>query len=235
MGAFWSGTDDANENMTQFYGVYGTITTAKPAFLFRYVHGDDKTNINLFELFEEPVVNTVSHVTIGNKTIEIANKEKYEGPWPALEYPSDWMTQHSISYAVSPSYTYGKSAGNHQYGGARQAGATRYMGGGAVDDHYPSDYHWDGHSGYDYSHGDRYNSHLTPIDGQKKTHGSGQSTTRDLIVTTVETETATVDVMTTVALSGFAHGQIQSLINAICKTGYDQFLYEADLRLGTII
>jgi hypothetical protein len=232
MGAFWSGTDDANENMNQFYGVYGTITAAKPAFLFRYVHGDDKTNIDMSELFEKPSVKTVSHVTIGDKVLEIESQGDYDGPWPALQYPEDWMTQHSVSYAVSPSYPYGKGGGQANL---NQGGGTRYGGAGSVDDHWwNSDYDY-GDPRYDYRNGNRPQTHLTPVDGQKKTHGSALSTTKDLVLTTIETETASVDILTRIALSSYAQGQIEGLINAICKAGYDQFFYEADLRIGTII
>lgn len=113
MGAFWSSTDNANENATQFYGVYGEIFKPETAFLFRYVHGSDKTDIPASELFDMPKV--ITHVDLGNgQTVEIQNNLEYKGPWPEVEYPEDWMGQHTAAYSY-----YKAPASGHAHHGAR--------------------------------------------------------------------------------------------------------------------
>jgi hypothetical protein len=105
MGAFWSGTDDANENMTQFYGVWGNIDKDEPNFLFRWVCGGTRVNIDPALLFDIPQVEikTLVTTTVPVEGFEPVVEEKVEhksfkGPWPRVEAPDDWMGQHSRSY-----------------------------------------------------------------------------------------------------------------------------------------
>ncbi|MES9681627.1 hypothetical protein ABWK22_01600 [Gottfriedia acidiceleris] len=102
MNAFFSGTDDANENTTQFYGVWGKIKDKEPAFAFRYVSGDAKIKINPDVLFDWPKVTTTitSVVTSDVPGFESTTNTEYKqeifkGPFPKIEYPSDWMEQHT--------------------------------------------------------------------------------------------------------------------------------------------
>jgi hypothetical protein len=111
MDAFWSGTDDANENMTQFYGVWGKINDEQPKFLFRWVCAGTRVNVDPNILFDIPQVEikTVTTTTIPVEGFEPAVEEKVEyksfkGPWPRVEAPEDWMSQHSKSWG---SYNYG--------------------------------------------------------------------------------------------------------------------------------
>lgn len=77
MNAFWSGTDDANENMNQFYLVWGKVMDAKPEYRLRYCFDKVKEDIDSvpFELFEWPTqkyeesVRTVKAVTTTKKMI----------------------------------------------------------------------------------------------------------------------------------------------------------------------
>jgi hypothetical protein len=118
MGAFWSGTDDANENMTQFYGVWGNIDKDEPNFLFRWVCGGTRVNIDPSLLFDIPQVEIKTTVT---KTVgvegfapvveETVTHEPFKGPWQRIEAPADWMGQHRKSWG---GYSYG-SAGKKTY------------------------------------------------------------------------------------------------------------------------
>ncbi|MDK2600478.1 hypothetical protein QO179_23560 [Bacillus stercoris] len=122
MDAFWSGTDNANENMTQFYGVWGKINDAQPKFLFRWVSGESKVNIDPSILFDYPIVETKTVIT---KTVpgfepEVTEKVEYEsfkGPWENIDVPEDWIGQHKKKYAYS--YKPGsQKPGTYNYGGA---------------------------------------------------------------------------------------------------------------------
>lgn len=122
MQAFFSSTDNANENANQFYGVYGTVDKDQPMFKFRYVNGKDKTEIPMNVLFEAPVVEhrTVTTTVFrgmdgieGTAPVETTSVEEklYEGPWPDVQYPDDWMGQHSkksYSYPFTGGYWGGK-------------------------------------------------------------------------------------------------------------------------------
>ncbi|MEK1828782.1 Mov34/MPN/PAD-1 family protein [Priestia megaterium] len=101
MNAFFSGTDDANENATQFYGVWGRIKNEQPAFAFRYVSGEAKNEICPSVLFDWPkelVKTTVSIRTnlegVEEKTFEEKEMGLYHGPFPKIDYPAEWMEQH---------------------------------------------------------------------------------------------------------------------------------------------
>lgn len=97
MKAFFSATDNANENATQFYGVWGEINNQEPAFAFRYCSGDTKKEISPDSLFEWPIVTktTIVETTVdGMEPFVVQEQEKslYAGPFPRpAEYPSDWM------------------------------------------------------------------------------------------------------------------------------------------------
>lgn len=126
MDAFWSGTDNANENYTQFYGVWGKIKDDNPKFLFRWVCGNDKVDIDESVLIDiPPIVTTVTTKTMfpGGimEPVETTETklENFRGPWPVVEFPSDWYAQHEKEVYVAPkSYGSKKSYGNYgSYGG----------------------------------------------------------------------------------------------------------------------
>ena len=56
MNAFFSGTDDANENATQFYLVWGKIKDKHPQVAFRYCSGDAKIKICPSVLIDWPMI-----------------------------------------------------------------------------------------------------------------------------------------------------------------------------------
>ena len=141
MDAFFSGTDDANENMTQFYGVWGRVTSKEPAFAFRYVVGNSKIECSPDMLIDWPTVEETQtivtkrqlRVTGDSSLIDleiedgVSENEKEEvvvkhhaikGPFKMTEYPEDWMGQHSKPvYKYTPRNTYyGKKQKN--FGGS---------------------------------------------------------------------------------------------------------------------
>lgn len=141
MSSFFSGTDDANENNTQFYGVWGNVDKEIPSMSFRYVSGDAKVEISPYTLFEWPIVKErVTTNTIVSKVIEpygdfmgeeaisstedtefVIDEYLYEGPFNQVEYPEDWMAQHKKKL---PSTTkYGRYGSYGYYGGAKKTTA----------------------------------------------------------------------------------------------------------------
>lgn len=100
MDAYFSKTDDANENLTQFYGVFGKINDQKPKFVLRYVCGTERKQIDPRVLFDFPTITKKTRIEtiIGDKEPVIEEKTeilRYEGPWDRVEYPADWMMQHT--------------------------------------------------------------------------------------------------------------------------------------------
>lgn len=253
MGAFWSGTDDQNENMTQFYGVYGQIFQSSPAFLFRYVHGDDKTNISMWELFEKPKVTTISHVELGGKIIEIKGTSDYSGPWPAIEYPEDWMAQHSKNSYVGTNYggngyggygaqgrggSYGSGYG---YGGGAhtQHSGSAYGGTGQYDPEDAEEYWWSQPS----SHRNRHQARPQIVEleeGKKKETSGAQAVTQSLtnreivLRKVVDTPTSSVEIISTEALSPWAQDQVEDLIHNLSESGYDHFMMNMVKKLASI-
>lgn len=75
MNAFWSATDDANENMNQFYLVWGKVTNTEPEFCLRYSFDKEKYDIDdiPFEIFEWP--KTLFTEETKTKTSKIVSKK----------------------------------------------------------------------------------------------------------------------------------------------------------------
>ena len=133
MSAFFSGTDDANENMNQFYGVWGKVEDKEPEFTFRWVCGEDKVVCSPDLLIDWPKVTLVEEthqsikrtLTVDNSSglidierdfleqVKVENpqivkkEELIKGPFVAVEYPAGWMAQHK-----KKTYSYN----NYQYG-----------------------------------------------------------------------------------------------------------------------
>ena len=137
MGAFFSGTDDANENNNQFYAVWGKVDKDIPQMAFRYVNGKEKVEVDPTILFEWPTVKQkvtkvtqIEETVVGDvsmlegdfeegtyvETPEVEEYEVYiEGPFKQIEYPEDWMPQHSNSVPKYGNYANGYYGG--YYGG----------------------------------------------------------------------------------------------------------------------
>ncbi|BCO16268.1 hypothetical protein_gp215 [Bacillus phage vB_BceM_WH1] len=158
MGAFWSGTDDSNENYPQFYGVMGKVSSPQPEYRFRYALGKEKFDCELWELFEKPQVKMTETVIVNIPGVgeykdeqEVKNLD-FNGPWPMVEYPDDWMGQHSKS-VYTPTYTtpyqrktYG-AAGTQVHGGAGGGNFPSLHGSEAWGDGWGDSGYWPGVSG----------------------------------------------------------------------------------------
>jgi hypothetical protein len=124
MAAFFSGTDDANENMTQCYFVWGKVTSPQPETAFRYVSGNMKVKTDPSVLFDWPVIRQVKTVkteyvgctgpAIDEKT-EIVDTV-YKGPYEKLSYPLEWMEQHTKKTYATGNWTGKYGSGTKSYG-----------------------------------------------------------------------------------------------------------------------
>ncbi|UOE58132.1 hypothetical protein [Cytobacillus oceanisediminis] len=113
MNAFFSSTDDSNENATQFYGVWGKVKDERPQFAFRYVSGDAKVQISPDVLFDWPTVTTTHSIDLesdfpGFNPMHSVHVEEtiYMGPFPNLDYPAEWMEQHQKKAPARPAPSY---------------------------------------------------------------------------------------------------------------------------------
>lgn len=209
MGAFWSGTDNDNENIPQFYMVYGLINDAKPAFKLRFCIGKHKIDIDKLDvMFEMPETEVIEHTNIGGQVIEARSKKPFAGPWPKVAYPEDWMGQHSATYAVAgtsnPNYNYGRGYYGHDYDDQ-----------GIYGGHA-------GNTGASAETGGKKNAEANNSSGDaaNKTSGATQKTV-------VETATSRVEIVADASVGSFTLGQVTSLIEAICEAGYDRDIAEA--------
>lgn len=135
MNAYFSGTDDANENATQFYGVWGHITSQQPKFAFRFVSGDAKIEISPDVLFDWPMATTTTTevITFEDESLEpitSINQEHhmFKGPHKKLEYPSEWMEQHTAKRVV-PSFPRTTALGESTYPLHSRSYVSRFDGG----------------------------------------------------------------------------------------------------------
>lgn len=140
MNSFFSGTDDANENMTQFYAVWGKVTSDEPQFSFRYVVGDTKEECDPSILIDWPTLERKRTVTTEESirldgdlslldiqlksneftqtkepTVEDFESELVKGPFVYVSYPEDWMHQHTKKV-----YTRKKHSGKNFYQNYKQ-------------------------------------------------------------------------------------------------------------------
>lgn len=88
MGAFWSGTDDANETFPQFYMVFGKLDKV-PEYLVRYSTGAAQLATSLFTIVERP------QMTL---KVDVGNGESIEYPYTeeaflamGMPFPEEWM------------------------------------------------------------------------------------------------------------------------------------------------
>lgn len=170
MNAFFSATDNANENNTQFYGVWGKVTDDEPHFAFRYVVGDEKIECDPRMLIDWPTVTKESttvvkeKVTVGGNVsfldiemegnqsertlepvVETIGPVNIKGPFKQVDYPIDWMAQHT---ARTHTYkAYGKKGQKNTYKNTYSNWKNNHM-------NYDQTSLWDeGENGYDYAYG----------------------------------------------------------------------------------
>lgn len=156
MSAFFSATDDSNENNTQFYGVWGRVDKDEPEFAFRYVVGDTKKEVDPSVLIDWPSVkretNTISTETFhfkgdtelidlnfSEEMIHVSEPEVVveeqlvKGPFKKVDYPEDWFAQHSkrAPYKYKGAKTTKRGRSSYYSSG--------YSGGSGWDDYYGSE------------------------------------------------------------------------------------------------
>ena len=155
MSAFFSGTDDANENNNQFYTVWGKVENDEPEIAFRYVSGEEKVVVSPRTLFEWPFIKEVTskHIVGGEEFIDVDSPYFFEdeikytpivGPFKQVDYPEDWLDQHEkkIYTAKKP---YGYSSGYYQYGANKTGGKQRNLGkeqSAGSEVYYGSEQYW---------------------------------------------------------------------------------------------
>jgi len=92
MGAFFSGTDNADEQETRIFGVLGKLNNDIPEMKFRISVGGAFKEINIFDIFESP--------------------------FPATDFPEEWLekctkrsvtTYYGAGRSTWPSYTTGRT------------------------------------------------------------------------------------------------------------------------------
>jgi hypothetical protein len=194
MDAFWSGTDDANENMTQFYGVWGKIKDEQPKFLFRWVCGGKRVNLDASILFDIPQIETKTITTtqviktipgqepvVTETATEKVVHESFKGPWERVEAPDDWMPQHRKSWGGGTGYNYNANKGKTGGGTGTPSGGYGYATGygyGYDDDFY--DGYETGISSYGKSGGGRrYQDKDDIVAANAKAQGLGQDSKKN--------------------------------------------------------
>lgn len=180
MNAFFSGTDDANENATQFYLVWGKIKDKHPQVAFRYCSGDAKVKICPSALIDWPMIKerTITELTcdvegfVPEQYIE-ESETIFPGPFPKIDYPSDWMGQHTKATIAASKYSYGKKS-PYSYGKGKtyisdKNGALEQM---SFDPYYDDDEAWynsmldraSGGAGKNYSYGPMEDAEIIKFD-----------------------------------------------------------------------
>lgn len=79
MSAFFSTTDDRNEQSTGLYGVVGVVSKDVPDFKFRASFEGEFRTMHVFSLFESPTVADVRYVN--------GKYQLFDG----IDYPKEWM------------------------------------------------------------------------------------------------------------------------------------------------
>lgn len=231
MNAFWSGTDNANENATQFYGVWGEIFKENPKFLFRWVEGKNKINIDPSFLFDIPQVEIKTTVTRtspfqGAEPIveEKLEYEAFAGPWEDVEYPEDWMPQHKVrKYTPKP---YSGGYGAQQTGASYWEKQNRGAQGGAGHQLPSGNEHLDNYFGYDAYDGyglvkDAPEVGRAHAADQKKNDETGEA--RPVTSVEIFIEEDLVDVSTAKEVEE----QVKFICNELIQDGFDFIMSEA--------
>ncbi len=106
MGAFWSGTDNADEarvTTERLFGVIGKVEQPFPEWAWRMRTRDGFINLNVVDLFEMP--SAVHSFTIDSKTLfqQLSGKDTFKDgmvslwcpvdPFKSIEIPAEWLDQ----------------------------------------------------------------------------------------------------------------------------------------------
>lgn len=93
MGAFWSGTDNANQKDPVLYGVFGQINV-KDDFLVKYVHQGENITIPSTEIVDYPRIVQSVDAEFSDVVDTAPTTHVYSGPFKTRnEFPSEWLTE----------------------------------------------------------------------------------------------------------------------------------------------
>lgn len=117
MGAFWSGTDDADEKNTRFYGVFGRLDKEEYEEEHRYVVMGESVPIKRSDIFDFSNENKVNSSELknflsekGQDFIDKSEIFKIINSHRDKKYPKEWYDNIEIASATSYSYAgYGGS------------------------------------------------------------------------------------------------------------------------------
>jgi hypothetical protein len=215
MKAYFSGTDDANENFYQFYAVYGEVDKDQPMFAFRFCSGKHKVEISPWHLFEAPAFQVAAKLIVDGVEYECAAPTAYNGPWPKIDYPTDWMAQHTLT---------GRTAGGYNGGGYKPMSSLpeHQWASGKIYDHIIPGWVWpDQKKTGSIAGAGNQNA------GQRSSGSTGRDTEKNLSRRdVVETETSRVEINSDPIVSKFTRDHIINLVQFLCEAGYDRFIYE---------
>lgn len=213
MDAYFSPTDDANENFYQFYAVYGKINTQNPMFAFRFCSGKHKVQISPWELFEKPVLRVAAQLEIEGKVYDIESPQAYNGPWPKVDYPEDWMAQHSTTYKTVNNYN--RTGGSSYADGWQQ---------GKVWDYEQKRYVWPEEKKTSQTTTSSRPGGNTSTTANTTTGTGTEKNARKRDV--VETETSRVEIIADDVVSKYTREQVIELVVHLCEFGYDFYIHE---------
>jgi hypothetical protein len=211
MGAYFSSTDDANENFHQFYAVFGKITSKEPEFAFRFCSGKHKIQVSPWILFEPPVFKVAAQLFVDDQIIDIESAQEYKGPWPKVAYPDDWTAQHKVTY---------RTVNNYKAPTGELAWQTGKRWDNAVNGYVWPEDHSEKKTSTSQSHMD---TRETQNDGKSGRHTDTRGNSGNII----ETKSSIVEIISDDIASKYTKEAITKLITHLCDYGYDRFIYEA--------
>jgi hypothetical protein len=230
MNAYFSGTDDANENMNQFYAVFGKIQSKETAFAFRFCSGQHKIECDPSELFDFPKIKKTTVTTeefVGVDGVEPQVQEhvvesNFKGPWPVVEYPKDWLEQHTITKRTVNNYgydygPYAPNSGSKNANNPHWRDAQHYLNGEDYSDQF----------GY----GANYTQGASAGGAKKTTYTPGKQEDRDLKKNAnasgvVETNDTKVELFAMNIANTFNEEEVKDLVTELCDFGYDHLLLD---------
>ena len=124
MGAFWSGTDNADEKNTRFYGVFGQLDKEDYAEKHRYIILGKEVDIkreHIFDFSEEKKISKEEILNLlSNKSEDLVDKAevlKLLNKKDEADYPESWTEQIELPTVYTGYSNYGGYRGGYGRGG----------------------------------------------------------------------------------------------------------------------
>lgn len=147
-----SGIDDADEKDPILYLILGNVSNNKPTYYFSTILNGKRTSVELFDVFENPIVSSLnfadidSQMRMSNILTKISKADIFEAFMNDLEIPyNEWKKKCTFTSYNSFSSTFSGYSGNlkkYNYGGCTHYGAGYYSNYGFDD--YGSREYFDG-------------------------------------------------------------------------------------------